>query len=197
MSSGSLVRYGGGSEPYFYQQPIEFIRIVQNTAPILLNPIQIGTLPTMRLGRKISLKHLQIGIQWHVDPAHYQSNYKWAIVYDRQCNGVAPTNADVWAVASASSHRNMVNIHRFKVIKEETRHIAPAQTSVGNTTAPTIRTEKNNFISLKGYETLFNTSSGTIGDIVSGSLWLMMISDQTSATNAIGITGHIHLSFIP
>ena len=116
------------------------------------------------------------------------------LVYDSQANAALPPVADVLSNMVAApgttgmSHLNLNNRQRFQILRDK-HWTVPAVTNTAGvlTNGPafndtTGRFQINWFIKLKGLEAIFNNvNAGTIGDVSSGSPFLMFVSDAVDA----------------
>lgn len=126
------------------------------------------------------------------------------IVYDRQTNGAFPALADVIAdyntagatTTNALSGINMNNRGRFLVLMDN-QVILPAVGAAGATPASNVLSftganDKgdtdtqgvlcvNRYQKLRGLPTLFKASTGAIGDISTGGLYLITVGDDAAA----------------
>lgn len=164
-----------------------------------------------RIGRRIRMKSLHIRgyiIPSNANTAAIEQDLKRImVIYDRQANGSAPVLADVLTGyasdgstnSNASQHLNMNNRDRFVVLMDlqvltpalgingasaaSTATIAADINANCGTTQGTLNI--NRYIRLKGLETHFKASAGSIGDIATGSLLLMTVGlNDTNATSA-------------
>lgn len=155
-----------------------------------------------RVGRKIYMKSIQIrGYVWNAATTT-SSLGRVILLYDSQANGAAPVVADILSnmtLAPATTGCSMLNLNnrqRFSILKDVVMNL-PSCTNVAGvlTNGPsypdtTGRFEINWFVKLRGLEAVFNNvNGGNIGDVASGSLFLMFITDVNDATwNFKGVT---------
>lgn len=166
----------------------------------LLNGVAPGTNDNNRIGRRISLKSLQIhGLIGITDSTTSAASCaRMIIVYDKQPNAAAPTFANIIqsqniAGTTASDIYAMVNLDnrdRFEIIRDKWFNFG----FVDNTATQAVATSPsshviNEFIKLGNRETTFNAgTAGTIADITSGSLYCFLIG---AAVNSSGVTGQL------
>lgn len=163
-----------------------------------------------RIGRRIQMKSLHFN--GFIIPTLSNANAvtttyaRTMIVYDRQANGAAPALADLilaYTSAGATSSQtldglNMNNRDRFQILMDEKVCLPPLGIN-GATAASTAftsvdinqnaqhaggRININRFLKLRGLETHYKASAGTIGDIATGALLLFTLS--TDAGNGGG-----------
>lgn len=90
------------------------------TGPVLLNPIAQGTDAIMHTGREITMTSVywQFFLSLAATSAG-SSPIRMLIVYDKQCNGVAPTIAQILAADQLNSPNNLDNRDRFITLVDE------------------------------------------------------------------------------
>lgn len=123
------------------------------------------------------------------------------IYYDRQPNGSNPSISDILldtandasTTTNVFSHLNMNNRDRFMVLRDR-RLALPAVdvNGAGSALEAGVITDPNNdnkslrydeFIKLKGLESLYNsTNGGTVGDVSSGAFGILCINNDATAT---------------
>lgn len=119
------------------------------------------------------------------------------VYYDSQPNIGAPlitdllANSNAGGATSALSEINLVNRERFKILRDK-QILLPAVTNTSgvltNLAYPdtTGSLAINEFIKLKGLETIYNgTNGGTIADITSGSIGFTVFSDTEGQWNFV------------
>lgn len=175
---------------------------LSSTPPVAVyigGPVQ-GAAPYQRIGSKIVNKSLHIrGI---VNPQTTGTNNigRLLLVYDRQCDGAAPTWATViqgTTAAGVTSNTtfdglNMSNRMRFKVLMDEQFYL-PSQTytagvvtnvsqfdTTGNTGAAKWNFER--YIRLpEGLQTHFSATAGGVGDVATGGMFLFASCEGVDA----------------
>lgn len=168
---------------------------VENTGTImaLLNGCVAGSQNFNRIGRKICLKSLQIRGVWQAGAATVNDTaVRMLIVYDKQPNGAAPTFANVISSQNiagtvSSLVYDMVNLDnrdRFEIIRDQMHVIQAGDISSGYFGSPSI-VNVDHYVKLGSRETVFNAgAAGTVGDIATGSLYVMFIASQANASGA-------------
>lgn len=139
---------------------------------LLLNGIAQGTTATSRIGRKIMMKSLLIRLAIAKSATQTgEGAVRCMVVYDSQANATAPAVTDILQVDNISGVMNLNNADRFKVVMDKVFNFG----AVDHTSVVYTKYKK---IAL---ETKFNNgSAGTVGDIQTGSMYLL--------THNIGIT---------
>lgn len=170
---------------------------VENTGTVitLLNGCVAGSQNFNRIGRKINLKSLQLrGFLNQTDSSTGLTYVRMIIFYDKQANGAAPTFANVItsqniAGTTSSAATDMVNLDnrdRFEIIRDRVFCLGAIDTTATQTyTGSPQNIAIDEYVRLGNRETVFNAgTAGTVGDIQSGSLYVVWISNQANATGA-------------
>ena len=158
----------------------------------LLNGCAPGSQNFNRIGRKITMKSLQIrGRVQFKDTTGGPTQVRMIVVYDKQPNGAAPTFANIISSQNIagtidsliSCFPNLDNRDRFEIIRDrmyESGVIQDTATQAYAAGMPLCTISE--FIPLGARDTQFNAgTAGTIGDITSGSLYVFFISNQANA----------------
>lgn len=126
---------------------------------------------------------------------------RFIVVYDSQANGTTPDFTDVvrstiydgtQPATQAIDQLNINNRDRFKIICDWRQALAPA---------PYVMTSKDmwvqKFCKLKNLETIFkaDTSTPVVGDIATGSLFLITKMQTTPNANGLTFYGSSRLRF--
>lgn len=189
------------------QNELNFNDVVYNTAPTvvasslrLLNGLQVGAAANQRVGRKITIKSVQIRgemqhrYDWDTDNAANQDNAgfigRLVLVWDRQPNKVAPIITDVMVSASGISLTNLDNRNRFQILWDKCWGSPNTFALAPSTHATTTNKQvSGGAICFKKYKKLNLTTiynSGNVGDITdinTGALYLVAMSTANN-TNA-------------
>lgn len=157
---------------------------------VLLNGIARGDDISERVGRQVNLVSVNFDASTFQSAGGVAQNIRWAIVYDRYPNGVAPTVAQVFTVVGdPSSPRTLDNRQRFTVLASKHLQIMP----VGVTGC--LHTVKK-YRALHGLSTTFNNGdAGTVADIVSGALYLLLDGTVEDGHGDCGIYGHVRVRY--
>jgi len=146
-----------------------------------LNAVSQGATSYNRIGSKILIKSIDVRFQLYLAgsaPANVACRYM--IVYDHQPNGAFPTIANILSdnIGGATnflSQINMANRSRFVVLRD--RMIAFQAGSDGTRIC-------KEFIKTK-LETQYSATTGAIGDITSGALYLLAFASTSAAANFV------------
>jgi len=154
------------------------------TAALLCNPV-LGSDMNQRIGRKIIMKSIYIRGCIKRTPSINMVNAivgpylgRMILVYDQQPNGAAIAASDVLDNVDSWSHLKLDNRDRFKILYDKEFALdswwldAP---TAGNWNRDTQAIKKYKKLNL---EVIFSSSTGTIGDIQSGALWLIFVGDR-------------------
>lgn len=174
----------------------------------VVNNVQEGSSFYNRVGRKLSMKSLQIqgflALSGTNAAATGVDFVRMIVFYDRQANGAAPTLADVLTsydnagatTSTALDYINMNNRDRFSILADERITLPPVGIN-GATAASAVvagvdplagdtQIQFKRFIKLRGLETQYKATSnpGVIGDISTGSLMVLFVANATAVANA-------------
>lgn len=155
----------------------------------LLNVPVNGAEIYQRVGRKIYMKSLHLrGAVVSLATSIQQDLVRIIVFYDSQPNAAASNlatllqDSNAAAATSGTSGINLNNRERFKIIRDIQLSL-PSITDTGGVITNVSQFDQankfsiNEFIKLKGLETMFNaTNGGTIADVTSGSLYLLTVS---------------------
>lgn len=165
----------------------------------LLNGLINGSGFYNRIGRKVSLKSVRVRGQIYPDndTADGTSQYfRIIILYDKQPNQAFPPITDILATfnnagaptTTAYSFLNITNSDRFVILRDTPFHISDnALTGLYNQDANVMdyknKGNYDEYIDLKNVETGYsNTSTGAIGDIQTGALYMVLYGTAPAAT---------------
>lgn len=158
------------------------------TAPAILNGLTQGSDATNRIGRKVIWKSLYLRMTAALAATSTGGgNIRCIIVYDKQANAAAPAVTDILVQDAFTSPNNLNNRDRFVTLCDQITD------PIGAATEFSAHIEYFKKINL---ETVFNSgNAGTIGDIQSGSLYIMFAQQGTIATASGQITWSTRLRF--
>ena len=145
----------------------------------LLNGLAPGTGASQRIGKKVTLKSIQLRASIGASIAGaspFQGMCRVFILYDKQTNASLPTIGNILETVHGTSPMNMDNRERFVVLYD--RQIALDQNG-GNVSSQIKMYKRLNLT------TVFNNgAAGTVADINSGSILIVFISEQVNNTPA-------------
>jgi hypothetical protein len=170
-----------------------------------------------RIGQRVSLKSIQMQMQFQwtgSGPSSTNSiGYRIILFYDAQSNKAMPAVSDLllstlYNSTTATNSQSMINLNnrdRFLIIKDWRFSILAWPTVASQATASNyasnylstqnhLPTMKKWYIKLNGLETIYNNSTGGIGDINTGTLALMILSDYSGANGnpiALSLTSRL------
>lgn len=132
-SSGAYGRYQpvGPELKYFdTNAPQAGVPFGLASAASSLNLVSLGTLPNQRIGRTITVRHIEIKInllaRWiipaNIVPELRAISYRVDLILDKQCNGALPTGNDIYdtsiaTVSPTCRFPNLLNSDRFTWLK--------------------------------------------------------------------------------
>lgn len=173
---------------------LKFVDVASNSTDfsatgvlVLLNGVAPGTGASQRIGKKLVMKSLyfRAAIGSGVTGANvFRGHVRLLFIYDKQTNATAPTVSDILQQPFGSAAMNMDNRDRFVVISDKQFAIDQAG---GHQSASCKFFKKLNL------QTIFNAgTAGTVADISTGSVYLLLISDDTGS---IGSTNQPQISY--
>ncbi len=160
----------------------------------LLNGVAQGSDFTNRIGRKVTMTSVQLrGFLTPEDDQTEATLARVMLVYDSQPNGALPAVTDVLTAADSRSFNNLNNRDRFRVLVDETHALGQRDTTNSLEGAPTA-------IVLNRYRkcnlpVVFDGTTAAIGDIQTGSLFLLTIGNQASGS-AIAASLAVRVRFV-
>lgn len=168
----------------------------------LLNHIGPGTGPNQRIGRKYVIKSIQLRMRVTqsavadtanaFDIDHPSYGVRILVVWDKQPNGVAPAISDILQGTPHSvALTNLDNRNRFRIIID--KHFGTAnQVSTAISTAVQLNSGCHMWKKYKKCNlTVINNANGNadIGDINTGALWFVSVSEASSTANPSELAG--------
>lgn len=144
----------------------------------LCNGVAQGTTANTRLGRRIIMRSIMLRCVLAKAPTQTQeSPVRLMLVYDQQTNGTALTAAQVLQTDAIYGLTNLDNSNRFKILFD--KHF-----KMGSVSDTSINYRKFMKINLP---VQFNSgSAGTVGDIQTGSVYILAWSPQIGVAIPIG-----------
>lgn len=167
------------------QQEFKSVDLDDNTLELnstgaytLLNGVSRGTDLSNRIGRNISMRSLEIhGWMSTTDSGGVSQVARIMIVLDKQCNGSAMALTDILKGVTVVSLKNLVNKKRFKILYDKTHALAEHSGNNAGHIKPFEFYKKFN------HPVEFNAGdAGTIGDITSGALYIIGLSNIASGS---------------
>lgn len=163
----------------------------------VLNLLTPGTGDGQRIGRQCNLRSLEV--RGHVEwvgvntAAELQMCLRMLLIFDRQPNGAVPVWADIMNAVDPFALPLTANKERFVILRDR-QIIAPPIGINGAASAfpggypGADRMEPQSwnyheYVKLKGLETTFKGTTGTIADIMTGSILMILASGQQNSAN--------------
>jgi len=195
LRTGGYRGYGGGLRRYTFRklrsivknwQPPEqkYVDVNANATGasnagniVLLNGIANGNGVSERIGRKVTMTSSYIKMTFDISGAGVNTmTWRVMLVYDAQPNQLAFTLANLLqsgaAVTNTISALNLDNRDRFNVLLDKT-FTAVKGTDTGKAICKLYKKMKLN--------TIYDATGGTIADITTGALCLVVIAESTDA----------------
>lgn len=139
-----------------------------------LNPIQQGTGPSQRIGRKVTMSKLIINFWMSFNNlGNGSSPVRLLVVYDRQSSGITATAAEIMALDDMTSFPNLGNSERFQIIMDKWVDYATAGPASGHFT----------FACNLNLPCMYGTSTlGTVANMTTGAMYLLSYSNGAFTT---------------
>jgi hypothetical protein len=154
--------------------------IASNTtgAVTLLNGIAPGTSMAQRVGHVIHMSYLDMRCYTTVTAGTgVDQTHRVLLVLDKQCNGAAPAVTDVLTYASTMSPYNLYNRKRFLILMDRTFNL--------NAVAQGGSHKSWNVHKSIPYEVTYNAgTAGTVADIITNSLYLVIVGSEAAGVTA-------------
>lgn len=174
-------------------------RVPTNTNIILLNGIQTGAAFFNRVGSRIEMKNLHIRGALRPSATNGENtSARMIILYDRQPTGALPVITDILlsrdqagaTTTTGHSEINLDNRDRFVILRDLMWYLPSSTNTAGVlTNGPNFpgddeKFDVNVFIKLKELGTHFKSSTNptAIGDIATGALYALFISEANDGT---------------
>ena len=174
---------------------------VSGTAINTINIVKQGNSFTQRSGNKIAMHSIQLKLEVEPFAAMNQCHWRWALIYDRQPNGVEPNLTDIFsnydlngvpqntgALTYIMSNPN--NRDRFLVLRDRTIHVPYTALTVAGG-VPTVAQQFQqcmvdtshieDYVKLKGLVTLFKSDPANADDIASisvGAIYMVVYAEN-------------------
>jgi len=149
------------------------------SAVVLLNGIARGDDINQRNGRQVTMRSIELrGYNYVTTATGTDQIHRVCLVLDKQPNGAALTAAQVFSSVSHLAPRNLENRARFKILMD--KRMTLNSDVVGE---PGARRVWKIYRRLNIPVTFNNGNAGTVADIITGSVYLVMIG-----SNAAGVT---------
>lgn len=160
-----------------------------------LNDVQQGATVYQRIGTKIQMKSIRVSFTVAISALALINNasVRWMIVYDRQVNGVGLTLAtliaDSTAAAATGFHSgiNIANRSRFLILRDQEITIENGGPQIHNV---------SDYIKLNNLEAEYRASGATIGDIATGALYLVILSDVLTVNSPLLLDMNCRLRYV-
>lgn len=119
-ASGYFGRYrGAGAELKFLDTSGQFLLTSTGTIAFpSFNLIDVGTGPSERIGRKVTLKSIALRLTYKLGGGNPWDHVRCILYNDTQCNGAAAAVTDILQTADVDSYLNLANSDRFRVLRD-------------------------------------------------------------------------------
>lgn len=142
----------------------------------LLNGLTSGSGATQRIGTSINIRTVEIRASWTNSATVLPGFIRFVLVVDKQANGVTPVLSDILAkpyTTYVNSQRLLATRRRYRILMDKIFEYGALNTSYPLCFHKYLRLRS-------GIETQYNAgSSALIGDIVTNSLFLFVVTSTT------------------
>lgn len=155
----------------------------------LINGCAIGTDYTDRVGRKIFLKSLYMKIFIYPTITTNSQNgttSRCLVVYDTQTNGAAPAVTDILQTNTYDAPINLSNRDRFKVLYNKYVFTPAFVYTAASLTAGDPIPRLFHCYKKLNLDTIFSGTGATVGSIATGSIYVLLQSNNDQTTSADG-----------
>lgn len=154
---------------------------------ILLNGLSTGTTATTRIGRRITMKSIQMRYTVEQSAGSGPSQLRHLCVYDKQTNGATPVTTDILQADRFDSPMNLTNANRFVILFDE---ISDSRSSTNLNISGQVYKKMS-------LDTVYSTSTGTVSDIQTGAVWYLIASnDANGGTQVTPVDSYLRIRFV-
>lgn len=145
---------------------------------VLLNGTSMGTDLTNRVGRRITVRSLQLAATMSVTSSTGTDQYhRIMLVKDNDPRGSLPAITDIISAIGINNLRNLDNRTRFNILFDRKIQL---NASAESGSSKFIKFYKKLYMD----EEFNSTNNGTITDITKGALYLIVLGDQVAGAQA-------------
>lgn len=174
-----------------------------STTPVLtlLNGVATGDTDITRDGNDITCTSVQFRLRYVTDSGNLGTTpamIRTVLLWDLQCNGAAPTAADIFDVSVITAYMNApynrTNQKRFKILYDNVVVLNPTvvgafTVATGVTTAIVPIARYLNAKRALSRITKFDAATAAVTDIVSNSLYLFQVSSVAAGSEPFVLSG--------
>jgi len=159
-----------------------------------LNLVPAGTTDTTRVGNKITITNVNIKCFFNQDdigaavPGGF--NMRMILYIDKQANGAVATVGDLLTSTTIQSFRNMTQLERFEILKDQTCRCVPVVTNVLHSDDTYHYFTWSKRVNVPVY---FSGTTGAITEIRSNNIGILFIADRATAN--IGQIGQARVKY--
>jgi len=196
--AGLVPSYQGFTPRAFSRGEWKFLDITVNNnmdttgVLLLLNGLQPGSSASQRIGMKVAIRSLEMKlIGFANNGTGVDQEHRWLVLLDRQANGAAPTAlTDFLAAGNTKGLRNLANRRRFKIIRDK-RYYVNASGEPGSAREFNLYMKFRRPLMVE-----YNAGvAGTVADIVSNSLYLVLIGQYAPGATAGMLQGYARIRY--
>lgn len=167
-----------------------------STTPVIacLNAPAPGAAMNQRVGREIMIRSIEVRLTATSDSgAAGALGGIWnrcIIFYDRQTNAAAPAVTDLLTAADCWAPRNLDNRHRFTILHDTRFFLSPVTPALD-----TLHHDLSWYRRMHHPTTYNAVGGGTVADITSGGLFLLIFGTEAPASNPPISAGYARIRY--
>jgi len=169
------------------------------TTFILCNGMAQGTTGITRIGRQITIKSVAYNLYLKPGATTTSGMVRFMLLWDFQANGLAPVITDILGfndtpVTTANeltAAMNMSNRERFKVLVDKR---IPVGSTVATQAFGPVAVHAEKFRKCNQIVTYNGGVAGTVADIATGSLYVVLMTTTGGAAN-VSLVGNVRIRF--
>lgn len=164
----------------------------------LLNGIAQGSSATTRRGDKAKFHSVQITGFVKTGTTGAGNTLRYLIVWDKAANGVGPTLGDILDTTLGYNYlqnRDLKNAYRFQILLDRSITLSGNSATATMNAAGYKGFKAYVNLSKKNLVTGYNASGTTVGEIDTGSMYLVTIGSQTTGTTATNSAAIVRVRF--
>ncbi len=143
-----------------------------------LTNINQGSSNEQRIGHSLKFVSMLLNLNAKVDPASSGTTVRYNVVLDKQPNGATPAINDIWETSDVISAMNKSNGKRFRILCGGRIDLSPTGDQI-----KTLSIWKD----FKFGDTKYKGNTGTITDLSTNSLLLVLVSNETVNTPLVEV----------
>jgi len=150
----------------------------------LINPVAQGAATTQRIGKKWTMKSIQVRGFMENGATATTNNITNLIVYDKRPTGTLPAITDILNTVNSSSFNNDTNSGRFRIIRRNDEILVGGYVLATNPVLESTMKNADEFVKLNLPVVNKALGTGAIGDIEEGALYFISVGNTAAGGTA-------------